>query len=167
MYIPCITVMAFFVYQVLEIGMSDMIEHIFVNPAVHKIHNFPGILKMEYNPNDPWVNFYAFKSGVMCTPILLLPLMVKLILLALTFKRSDKKDNNAFLWVHMILMLFLTFADMIVLYTYDQDKTKNLSPNLNIYIYRNHTWFYLTHCIAEFISLGWTVGMCYGLLFCR
>lgn len=163
-YSSCITVMVFFVYQVLEVGVADMIEHIFVNPAVHMIHNFPRILKMEYNPDDSWVNFYAFKSGVMCTSILLFPLVVKIILLALTFKRGDKRSNNAFLWLHVVLMLFLAFSDMMVLYTYDQDKTKNLPPNLNIYIYRNHTWFYLTHGVTELVSLGWTVGMWCGLL---
>ncbi|WEL38415.1 hypothetical protein PFJ87_04g00880 [Encephalitozoon hellem] len=159
-----ITVAGFFVFQVLEIGITDMMEHIFVNPAVHKIHNFPDILGIEYNPKDPWVNYYAFKSGVICAQILLLPLVIKLILLALTPKANARRSLRFYLQSHIILMVFLLLADILVLYTYDQDKISGVPHSLSIYIYRNHMWFYLTHTIAEISSLVCTIFMCCGWL---
>ncbi|CCI73927.1 ECU04_0725 [Encephalitozoon cuniculi GB-M1] len=150
---PVLIVVGFFVYQMLETGVIDMVEHACVNSRVYRVHNFPDILGMKYDKNDRWINFYAFKSGVLCTFILLIPLIVKLLFLAL---RPKKKTRN-FLWLHLALMLLLAVADTIVLFTCDRDKIESTSDDRDPYIYRNHRWFYLSHAAVEVISLVCTV----------
>ena len=53
-----------------SIGLSDAIEY-YISPLVHKMHNCPQIMRMNYQNYN---GYYAFISGVKCSWFLILPL---------------------------------------------------------------------------------------------
>lgn len=69
------TVVAFYAYQALEIGLLDMVEYLFVNSEVYEICNFPVVLGMKYSePFRPQNSVYALTSGIVCSSWVLIPL---------------------------------------------------------------------------------------------
>ena len=53
-----------------SIGLSDTIEY-YLSPFVHKVHNCPDIMKMDFKNYN---GYYAFLSGVKCSWFLIFPL---------------------------------------------------------------------------------------------
>ena len=53
-----------------SIGLSNAIEY-YVSPLVHKMHNCPDIMGMDFKNYN---GYYAFISGVKCSWFLILPL---------------------------------------------------------------------------------------------
>ncbi|ADM11357.1 uncharacterized protein Eint_040670 [Encephalitozoon intestinalis ATCC 50506] len=161
-----LVVIIFWIFQVVEVGVIDALEHAFVNAKVYQVHNFPDILGMDYNKDIRYINFYAFLSGVICTWILVFPLTIKLVILAVFGTEDDsEKVGDYFLWFHLALLLLLTFADILILWTCDRDTLRAQATDAYglYYIYRNHKLFYLSHLVAEIVSLVGVVF--YGCLF--
>jgi hypothetical protein len=78
-----------------SIGFSDLLEY-FINPAVHKIHNCPDIIKKSWN-NYTFID--AFMSGILCAWFLFLVVLI--------FSIPDK--FVLFLLIINILMPLLTY----------------------------------------------------------
>ena len=141
----------FIIFQTIEVGIMDSLELFLGNEQVFRIHNFPDILNMRYNLYDNTISkyFYAFWSGVICSWPLLIVFIVK-IMLSFCFTLNIRKKSLVFTIGHILIFLGFTCADLITLFTFDQEKGNCLYCN---YLFRNHSFFYIIHTLAEISSL--------------